>query len=277
MTSLNVEVHLPLHGLRATLRGSEEDLDSIESTLSDWARQHSPSGKDGLRLWVRTEPEELEGLAGAFISALGLTQPFRDDVVRHVITASNELVATGLLRKYQGKAVREALLAPWWRSVLDMAPGAGKTYVCAGIQAVGLGLGMERWAYVVLNRELAAQSERKFRELIPGMLGVLGADASLWRCVCGSYGQLKDKITKAEAILVDECHGLAARTRWSVFAKAEQAFFRCGLSGTPLLRQDAGNALVLGLLGPVAYRIAATDLVKLGVLARGNYTLVSVI
>lgn len=71
----------------------------------------------------------------------------------------------------------------------------------------------------------------------------------------------------AEGLLVDEAHSLGAETHANTVMRAHSAYYRIGLSATPLARSDDRNLLIVGGLGPVIYRIMPQELIDLGLLA----------
>ncbi len=80
-----------------------------------------------------------------------------------------------------------------------------------------------------------------------------------------------------DGIIVDEAHTLPASTFYSVAMATPNAYWRVGLSGTPLARGDRRSVLAIAALGPVIYRLRADDLVRRGVLARPRVRLLPVV
>jgi superfamily II DNA or RNA helicase len=74
-------------------------------------------------------------------------------------------------------------------------------------------------------------------------------------------------LRNAQGLVVDECHVLPANTFWSTVMEARDAYFRVGLSGTPIQRSDRRSMLAIAALGPVIYRLTARKLIDEGVLA----------
>lgn len=68
----------------------------------------------------------------------------------------------------------------------------------------------------------------------------------------------------AQGIIVDESHTVAADTHIAVVHAARNAFYRIGLSGTPLDRSDTRNIIAIGELGPIVYNIKPQALVAMG-------------
>jgi len=262
-----MNIHMPKHALFAVIHGPAEELDILEHTLSMWAAQYDPAGF-GCAVFVRNASETMRVMVGALLSVreTDWDAPQVEELVERLVEAE-------FLRVYQADAVLAALVAPHWRSIVQAPGGAGKTHIAAGIIAVGAVAGICEWLYLVQNRELAAQTQRVFDKVLPAMLQVLGdADATV---TCASYGTAPvASLRAAQGLLVDECHGVCAPTRAKVIGSMKSVLFRCGLSATPLLRQDSGNALVIGLLGPVCYTIKPARLVSEGYLAKGIHRLV---
>lgn len=87
--------------------------------------------------------------------------------------------------------------------------------------------------------------------------------------------QMRGFFNSLDGIIVDECHVLPADTFWSL-AMDIPAFYRVGLSGTPLARGDQRSLLAIAALGPVIYRIHSETLIKAGVLARPRIKMIRV-
>lgn len=76
--------------------------------------------------------------------------------------------------------------------------------------------------------------------------------------------------------VVHNCHVLPADSYWNVMQAIPDAYYRIGLSGTPLDRGDKRSALALAALGPIIYRVDAERLVAAGVLARPRIRMLTV-
>jgi superfamily II DNA or RNA helicase len=87
---------------------------------------------------------------------------------------------------------------------------------------------------------------------------------------------VRELLEGTEGIIVDESHVLPAGSFYRVAMATPRAYYRVGLSGTPLARTDKRSALAIGALGPVIYRISAEQLVAEGVLARPKVRMVTV-
>jgi superfamily II DNA or RNA helicase len=211
-------------------------------------------------VWIRRSPEELEVLTGFLLSLdlenageLSLPVIPLGAVARRLV----ELEKCGLpnghkLRPYQQEAVWAAVSAPFGRSIIVAPMGAGKTSMCHAIaQIVG-----KLWVYMAPSQSLAAQTAENAPENL----------------ICTSFTSARtEDLQRCEGVIADECHRLGAHT-WSRVVLRSRARFRIGLSGTALMRSDPRNALVVGLLGPVVYRISLEVLQSQGFLATGRVT-----
>jgi superfamily II DNA or RNA helicase len=244
------------------VRDKKKPLADLQNVLMRWSRQLSPAGQ-GCPTFLWEEDDCLCILTGAFLA----TAAHPELATQPATPSAQALYRTGLLRDYQAHAVDTALSAPWGRSSLDIAMGGGKTRIAAGLAAAGGG----SWLYLVQNKELAAQAETEILTLLPRMTRELGTTA---RLVATTYAGVKRlPSTQFAGVIVDEAHGLAAPTRCVPYARV-RAFWRVGMSGTLLDRQDAGNALVIGLLGPVVCKVGVEMLESKGHLAPGTVKVV---
>lgn len=184
-----------------------------------------------------------------------------------------------LLWRHQAECLRKVL--PAGRCLVDLTMGGGKTRLAAAIIAAAAWAGADNWLYVVTNQELAAQSELELRAEYPKLAAALpephtprAPQGTPWwaplRLACCSFAQLEDREGwRVDGVIVDEAHTLPPKTRSGPYARVA-ARFRIGMSGTAMDRQDADNALTVGLLGPVVCSVGAKELVADKRLAEGR-------
>lgn len=261
--TLNVEV-TPTSAW-ATVRGAPETLDQTQNILDVWSMQLARgstgwrrAAHQAQRVWLRQSPQELEVLLGALLATgqqveweLGLPGCATMRAHSQAVAALRALPEEHphALRDYQASAVLAALAAPWGRGVLSVPTAGGKTRIACAIADVAGG----SWTYLVPNQELARQTQAE----APGNL------------YCASYGTAElERLRAADGIIVDECHRVSASTHARVLMRS-RARWRIGMSGTPLMRSDSKNALVIGLLGPVVYEIQMTQLRSCNAIAMG--------
>lgn len=167
------------------------------------------------------------------------------------------------LRDYQREAVQEVLTKE--RGILWMPTGSGKTEiaieVCSHIDGKKL--------FLVHRKDLLHQTWERFRKYgyDAGRLG--GGLKEVNHEVVVSTIQTFSKVNNPElykgwsAVFLDECHLAPADVFYKTAMKID-AYFRIGMSGTPLSRGDDRNVLLFCVTGPVLYRVKVQELASEG-------------
>jgi superfamily II DNA or RNA helicase len=195
------------------------------------------------------------------------------------------LADLGWLRDYQlagAHAVRDK-----GRGILWCPTGSGKTEVFAALtRALAC-----RWLFVVHRTNLVDQAAERVELRTGERVGRIGegawTDFTQYRIVCATFQSLArglaggDPATRAlllgaEGLVVDEAHTTPAASFLKVVMSAPNAYYRVGLSGTPLARGDRRSVLAVAALGSVIYRIRTDTLVEAGVLARPTIRMIEV-
>ena len=198
----------------------------------------------------------------------------------------------GWLRGYQRDAV-EACIAKG-RGIVKCPTGSGKTEI-----AVGLVREVDcRWLFLVHRTILLDQTLDRWRSRTGEPAGIVHRGE--WQLPDGSPGSARFVVGTfqtvfaamrgekqsparlralallawADGIIVDECHVLPAWSFWKVANNAKRAYYRIGMSGTPLDRTDQRSFLAVAQLGPVIYTVPAEKLMEAGVLARPTIRMV---
>jgi superfamily II DNA or RNA helicase len=173
------------------------------------------------------------------------------------------------------------------RGILDAPTGWGKSRVaCALAASVG-----GRWLFLIHRKHLAADVAQRWADLTGRRAGWVGDGQ--WEIpddrdtlVCASLQTLARRLEQgceqtlellrsAVGVIEDECHTAAAASNLAVL-RAISAYYRIGLSGTPLDRSDRRSALVLAWLGPVVHRIDPRTVIAAGALAQPTVRVVPV-
>lgn len=193
------------------------------------------------------------------------------------------------LRDYQLVGVEKALKAT--RGILKMPTGSGKTEVAIGlVQRVPCD-----WLFLTHRRTLLDQTaDRYFARtgkrphkigksewargdegtnltvaMFPTLSAALTAGSKKKRAVAQRI------LESAGGIIVDEAHVLPANTFYKVAMRTRNAYYRIGLSATPLARGDQGSVYTIAALGPLIYKLRADPLIAQGVLSRPVIKMVS--
>ncbi len=180
------------------------------------------------------------------------------------------------LRDYQREAV-EALVGRT-RGLLWCPTGSGKTEIAIGItQRLPC-----RWLFLAHRGNLIEDAAARYNLRTGATAGVIRGDRWEWGdggLVCATfqtiYSGLKAKddrvlalVAGAQGLLVDEAHTVPAASFSAVVRACSGAYWRVGLSGTPLARNDARSVLAVANLGGVIYRIETERLINEGRLSR---------
>lgn len=171
------------------------------------------------------------------------------------------------------------------RGILWLPTGAGKTEIAIGIsKALPC-----KTLFFVHRADLLAQTAERFqtrtglpagvlgdgvREIPPGCRFVAVMFQTAHSALKTGRRDVLDEIEGAECIIVDEVHSLPADSFYEVVMRAERAYYRFGLSGTPLARGDGRNLLTVGALGPVIYRVMPEVLIRIGLLSNPKIRMV---
>jgi superfamily II DNA or RNA helicase len=189
------------------------------------------------------------------------------------------------LRPYQLASVDA--LCSHQRGLISASTGSGK-----GEVIIGLARALPcRWLFLVHRTSLVEQQAERYERRTGLRAGRVGegvwsvpADAAL---VCASFqtlhAGLRTKNPKtlalldwAQAIACDEVHVVAANTFFEVTMATRNAYYRVGLSGTPLSRGDRKSMYAIGALGRIVHRVKAETLIEAGVLAKPTVRLIEV-
>jgi superfamily II DNA or RNA helicase len=168
------------------------------------------------------------------------------------------------------------------RASVKMGTGSGKTEVIAGILKV---LSDKRALVLVHRVELLQQMRDRLMLRLGEEVGVIGAGEvdidkrvvvgmvqSVWAKKPKLVGWLRDGV---DVLLIDECHHCSSMT-WANVAMSCGAEWRYGFSGTPLLRNDEKDMLLMGLTGGVIFGVTVDDLVEKGYAAKPKASIIMV-
>lgn len=181
------------------------------------------------------------------------------------------------LRDYQAEAVARVLERT--RGIIHSPTGSGKgELVIALARAV-----RTRWLFVVHRTTLVSAQATRFEDrnrqhgVDLGEAGRIGDGLFTLgdRLTCATFQTLDrmDKEARREmlagfgGLMVDEAHTTPAASHYSMLMDCP-AYYRVGLSGTPLDRNDDRDPFTVAALGPVIFHIETKTLVERGVLAR---------
>lgn len=181
---------------------------------------------------------------------------------------------------YQESAVNDVVSSRM--GILDLATNAGKTEIAISLTK-GFGL---RTLFLVRGKDALHQARRRFAEgleLSQEDIGIIGdGDFSTKKVTIASVDSLsleKEEVrvflSTIEMVFADECHKAASARYYKVLCNCP-AYYRIGLSGTPLRRSDGDNTKIVACFGGVISSVKNKDLIEKGVSMQGTVYFVRV-
>jgi len=222
-----------------------------------------------------------EALHRAVLADLGVDLPIVDRRVQPCEPLPIDRVAGWMTRdpKYgwQLDAVRRCVEKG--RGILWIPTGGGKTEIAIALSE----LLPTRWLFLVKSKDLLRQAADRRERIVGRPAGVVGDGRwddgpdfvvatfqTLHRALKSSRPEESRRarrlLNQAGGLFIDEAHVLPAAAHLYV-ANRCPAYWRFGLSGTPLARGDRRSVCAVGCLGPIIYRIGAPELIRRGVIA----------
>lgn len=190
------------------------------------------------------------------------------------------------LRDYQLEGVD--IVCKRTRGILWLPTGSGKTEI-----AVGLALRLPgTWLFLVHKKDLLNQTAERYEArtgLKAGRIGdgqwdvqkfTVATFQTLFAAIKSSkharHDEAVDLLRRVQGLIVDEAHTLAADSFWKLSMMTKSAYYRVGMSGTPLARGDKRSMFTVAALGGIIYRIRPQVLIDRGLLARPDIKMVNV-
>lgn len=261
-----------------------EYLSFEDGRLSYLKRKRRIHGDDHIRMYSRAHATFPGGFT-AMVKRAAVSEGFSVVVEEHRVAPciAKRNVNLGWLRDYQLTAAQIA--ARETRGLLWLPTGAGKTEI-----ATALGRVLPcRWLFLVHRKTLMHQAAERFELRTGETAGRVGDEQ--WdeaRYTVATFQTLASALKRndpraralldgAHGVIVDESHTLPADSFWGVAMATRNAYWRIGMSGTPLARGDRRSVLTIGALGPVIYRVKPEVLIERGLLARPRISMVPVV
>jgi len=203
-----------------------------------------------------------------------------DDVIANILEGKT-------CRDYQVNAIRAAYEKT--RGVIQSPTGSGKTVIAAGIVKLGLEhLGLKS-LFIVNRKELLRQTrksfissgidcgivgdgERKIRQVNVATVQTLYAGFEKknerGQVTRPADPQIQALLKSVDLLILDEAHNGDAISFETVFSTCTNAFYRIGLTATPLMKGIESDIKLMCITGEVIFRITLKDLIDRGLLAQ---------
>jgi superfamily II DNA or RNA helicase len=167
------------------------------------------------------------------------------------------------------------------RGIIKIATGGGKSQIAAALPILFPG----RWLFLVHRSHLAIDVAGRYEKFTgehagrilegkfePGDKFTVATIQSLHTKL--GENRFKDWASKIDGVIIDECHTVAAETHGAVAQSFTKAYWKVGLSGTPLDRADKKSIQAVGAIGPIIYEKTPGELIAEGFLARPTVKIV---
>ena len=278
---------IQLGNLRSKVEAATpEELKWLQDFLQfeDAAARFRPGAQAQIGLYVphnRTFPSGLLSSVVREVKTQNL--PFSIEVLdaRHRPGEPDITTDMSYLRDYQLDSVH----AVWKRTrgILWLPTGAGKTTIAVGCVHSIPG----NWLFCVNQTDLILQAAERYESVLGEKPGIIGD--SEWRpdpkqrFTAATMQTLHARLSKPETqkflagitgLIVDEAHTLPAGTFWRVASLMPNAYWRVGLSGTPLARSDRRSVLVIAGIGDIIHRVEPQLLIERGYLSRPDIKMI---
>lgn len=169
------------------------------------------------------------------------------------------------------------------RGIIKHPTGAGKSNIAAVAPILFGG----HWVFLVHRSHLAqdvAERYEKFCGRKAGWIaeGEFNPEDEFTVCTIQTLNMMlgtarfKKWAEGINGVLIDECHTVAAETHSNVTMGFSNAYWKIGLSGTPLDRTDKKSILAVAAIGPIIHEKKAGDLVNEGYLSRPTIKIVPI-
>ena len=284
-----VLLKIELDNCYATLvEATEDELDWVESYLTFEFVSFGYKGARKIR-YLKLYNRRKAMLPAGLVELISRTAPKEEGFSVEVVDVRKAPVPAGeidvsradWLYDHQTKGVQSVVDKT--RGIVWVPTGGGKTEI-----AVGLSVAIPcKWLFLVHRGPLLHQAAKRYELRTGEPAGVLGDGSyefdsnftvatfqTLW--ARKNTPEVKKLLESVQGIMVDEAHVLPATSFWQAAMNTPNAYYRVGLSGTPLVRGDKRSTYTVGALGPTIYRITPQVLIDLGILAKPKIQMVPV-
>lgn len=179
---------------------------------------------------------------------------------------------------YQEEAIQTFCKAK--RGVLKLATSAGKTIIGKGIvKSI-----RKPTLWLTHRTQLLYQTAKRFENRLPelkGKFGIIGDGEfspnyitfamaqTVFSMLKTNENDIKKLLSAFSVVIVDECHRMGADSFSKVVEACVNAEYRCGLSGTPFMRNDQHEDMsLIGGIGETIVDVDVKTLVDAGVVAK---------
>lgn len=185
------------------------------------------------------------------------------------------------LHDFQDEAVKKAILRT--RGILDMPTGAGKTEVAV---ALAMRLGLTNTLFCAPEADLMHNAARRWEKRTSSQAGRIGDGWMDPRdgFTAATFQTLASRLAKKDAtlcqylqrvgcVVYDEVHTLPAGMFYRTSMQIP-AYWRIGMSGTPLARGDRKSLFSIAATGSIIHKVETQLLIDRGFISRPHIQMV---
>lgn len=251
---------------------------------------------DGRKHFLNKGAEMPSGLVQTVVNALykynpaGKVQIVYESGVKTYTSASGmaDLVLNGIefgKGEYDYQLHAAEVAVEKQRGILKLATNAGKTEIACAIT---------KWLclptlFLVTSRDLMHQTQKRFAKRLDvpeDEIGVIGdgecsigkrlpSGTSVTVATVQTLLNREIDLTQWDVVFADECHQVGSDDFYNLLDKLP-AFYRYGLSGTPLDRSDGADLRLIAQTGEIIYEVPNKLLIERGISVQPHIELVTV-
>jgi superfamily II DNA or RNA helicase len=199
--------------------------------------------------------------------------------IKHPRVGQFEMPTASMTGKYDYQLEVCEKMVNGMQGIVKLATNGGKTNIAAAVtQYLGLNT-----LFIVTTRELLHQARKRFMSLLEvgeDQVGLVGDgiwEPGSWVTIATldtlesriDTKECQELLKHTEVLFIDECHHAGSET-WYTVATICPAFYRFGLSGTPLDRTDGANLRLIAACGDIIVNIPNKFLVDRGISAKAH-------
>lgn len=172
------------------------------------------------------------------LKRLNVAFSIEDNRVKHEPNASYNLLPPFQLRDYQEEIVTRSTS----RELIQAATGAGKTFIMYSLIRK---FAVKPVVVIAPKVSLAEQIKEEFEKFSGHKIGIVGGGHHDIQdiTICTPMSAPEELLQNCKGIYYDECHNLPAANIFNTSVKANNAFFKIGVSATPW--RDGGDDLLI--------------------------------
>ena len=186
------------------------------------------------------------------------------------------------LYEHQLESIQKGLNIP--RGIFALATASGKTSL-----AVALAESYKlNTLFLVDNRELLNQAKEAFTKYGTRSVGIIGGGVFMPSDITIAtiqtlYRRLRNfkhkydvtnYLKSIDMFFADEAHKSPAKTWRDVILHMPNAYYRYGLSGTPIIPNDVRNMYLIGLTGPIIHKVGNKELIDKGISSKVDLNII---